>query len=131
MALRAGRVGVRRDQVDGQGYITGSGGGGGQTAGHTFSTTEQVIGKWIDGKPIYELTLELSNNRASLGDIQVDTVIDISAFPGEDSGNVWTISTVSGLNNRAAVYTPATNEVAVLGGYPVSYIVIKYTKKEV
>lgn len=29
MALKAGRVGVRPDQVDAQGYITGSGGGGG------------------------------------------------------------------------------------------------------
>lgn len=130
MALRAGRVGVRRDQVDRQGYIIG-GGGGGHTTGHTFSTTEQAIGKWVNGKTIYELTLELSNNRASLGDIQVDTLINISAFPGEDSGNVWTIPSVSGLNNRAAVYIPATNEVAVLGGYPVSYCVIEYTKKEV
>lgn len=29
MSLKAGRVGVRPDQVDAQGYITGSGGGGG------------------------------------------------------------------------------------------------------
>lgn len=29
MALKAGRVGVRPDQVDKQGYITGGGGGGG------------------------------------------------------------------------------------------------------
>lgn len=24
---------------------------------HTYSTTEQVVGKWIDGKPIYEITV--------------------------------------------------------------------------
>ena len=27
---------------------------------HRYSTTEQVIGYWIDGRPIYELTVELS-----------------------------------------------------------------------
>lgn len=37
----------------------GSSGGGG--AGHVYSTTEQVVGTWIDGKPLYEKTFEWSN----------------------------------------------------------------------
>lgn len=37
----------------------GSSGGGG--AGHTYSTTEQVVGTWIDGKPLYEKTFEWNN----------------------------------------------------------------------
>lgn len=50
--------------VDGQGIVydataqkwkngTVSGGGG-----HTYSTTEQVVGTWIDGSPVYEIVLE-------------------------------------------------------------------------
>ena len=34
---------------------------------HTYSTTEQVVGTWIDGKPIYEITIptgSLPNNSA-------------------------------------------------------------------
>lgn len=31
--------------------------GGGST--HTYSTTEQVVGTWIDGKPIYETTINV------------------------------------------------------------------------
>lgn len=35
----------------------GSGGG----ASHTYSTTEQVVGTWLDGKPLYEKTFEWNN----------------------------------------------------------------------
>lgn len=28
----------------------------GGSSSHIYSTTEQVVGKWIDGKPIYEIT---------------------------------------------------------------------------
>lgn len=39
--------------------ITTSGGGGG---GHNYSTTEQVIGTWIDGSTLYEKTIVYSGN---------------------------------------------------------------------
>lgn len=29
---------------------------------HTYSTTEQIVGYWTDGRPIYELTAELSSD---------------------------------------------------------------------
>lgn len=34
-------------------------------SGHTYSTTEQVVGTWIDGKPIYEKVVENLNYTAS------------------------------------------------------------------
>lgn len=40
MSLKAGRVGVRPDQVDAQGYITGSGGGGGGGASGKYVIDE-------------------------------------------------------------------------------------------
>lgn len=40
-----------------QKWINGSGG----SSGHAYSTTEQVIGTWIDGKPLYEKTVYLSS----------------------------------------------------------------------
>lgn len=30
-------------------------------SGHTYSTTEQVVGTWLDGKPLYEKTVVVSN----------------------------------------------------------------------
>lgn len=37
-------------------FIKDAGGGGGGSSSHNYSTTEQVIGTWIDGKPLYEKT---------------------------------------------------------------------------
>ena len=42
-------------------FIKDAGGGGGGSSSHDYSTTEQVIGTWIDGKPVYEKTLEVNN----------------------------------------------------------------------
>lgn len=41
-----------------QKWKNGSVGGGG---GHTYSTTEQVVGTWIDGRNVYEKTFEYDN----------------------------------------------------------------------
>lgn len=41
----------------------------GQVEGHIYSTDETVVGKWIDGKPLYEKTLHipLVNNNGAAG----------------------------------------------------------------
>lgn len=35
---------------------------GGGSEWHEYSTNEKVVGKWIDGKPLYEKTILLSNS---------------------------------------------------------------------
>ena len=40
-------------------FIKDAGGGGGGSSSHNYSTTEQVIGTWIGGKPLYEITINL------------------------------------------------------------------------
>ena len=40
-------------------FIKDAGGGGGGSSSHNYSTTEQVIGTWIDGKPLYEKSFYL------------------------------------------------------------------------
>jgi hypothetical protein len=35
--------------------------------GHNYSTTEQVVGTWVDGKPIYEITMVAHNNILNTG----------------------------------------------------------------
>ena len=37
------------------------------SSGHTYSTTEQVIGTWIDGKPLYEKSYIYENSSGSAG----------------------------------------------------------------
>lgn len=64
---------------------------------HHYSTTEQVVGTWIDGKPIYEKTILSSQglpntNPFTLVDgssLSVDSYIDKTFFIfGENADNV-------------------------------------------
>lgn len=56
---------------------------------HVYSTTEKVVGKWIDGKDVYEkcvtFTTPNDGSQVSMG-IRVSSVIDIK-FVGLTSGN--------------------------------------------
>lgn len=63
---------------------TSEGGGGGST--HDYSTTEQVVGTWIDGKPLYEKVI-VKNNIEIQADVtiahnisNIELVIDLKAF---------------------------------------------------
>lgn len=48
--------------------------------GSNYSTTEQVIGTWIDGKPIYRKVVEYSNfGSYNISDLNADTFINIIA----------------------------------------------------
>lgn len=61
---------------------------GGGSSGHNYSTTEQVIGTWTDGKPLYEKTYEGTTASTSgiyaIIDNGSDTVI--RRFDGEIGG---------------------------------------------
>ena len=64
--------------------------GGGGTV-HHYSTTEQVIGTWIDGKPIYEKTINVGHNYGSpsgvirpldytVSELNIDNIINYSGI---------------------------------------------------
>ena len=53
------------------------------SSGHNYSTTEQVVGTWIDGKPIYEKTMPITETLSLLADTWVKTEFD--------RGNISTI----------------------------------------
>ena len=134
MALKAGRVGVKSDQVDSTGKIISGGGGGGGSAKHVYSTEEQIIGKWIDGKDIYEIVLELTSNSADVSDLNIDKLIHIDAIGSESAGytgNLWTICSVSGADYRNVFINASTSKVSIGGNYPCIYAILQYTKKEV
>ena len=76
--------------IDGNGVLSASGGGGGS---HTYSTTEQVVGTWIDGKPLYEKTIFIGNvarnNSASVssGVSDIDKVIELKGIGEQIADN--------------------------------------------
>ena len=38
--------------------------GSGSSSGHNYSTIEQVVGTWIDGRDVYEMTLTIAQTTA-------------------------------------------------------------------
>lgn len=87
-------------QVTGKDYVETEGGAGG--GGVNYSTEEQVIGNWTDGKPLYQITIELAE------------AVTIPA-------NTWTtVSDVSALDIKELVSTtgkPHEKQSASLDGY--------------
>lgn len=76
-------------------YTGGSSSGSG---GHNYSTTEHVVGTWIDGKTVYEKTIVATNIRVNTSDWQnleqisdIDTLINTEGtitilFNGQQTG---------------------------------------------
>ena len=63
---------------------------------HHYSTNEQVIGTWIDGKPLYEKTLEITslssgNNTISHGITNVDAIVYASGMFFSNANNTTPI----------------------------------------
>jgi hypothetical protein len=52
--------------------------GGSGSSEHTYSTEEQVIGTWIDGKTIYEKTIDLGETVSISNTNWTQTGVDIS-----------------------------------------------------
>lgn len=63
--------------TDGIAYFIKDAGGGGGSSSHNYSTTEQVIGTWINSKPVYEKTFVFTPTALT-------TLIDVSGLQIED-----------------------------------------------
>ena len=59
----------------------------GNVEGHIYSTQEHVVGKWIDGKPIYEKTIS-NINISVTSTTKVYTIQDLSSIPVENFINI-------------------------------------------
>ncbi len=57
-------------------------------AGHNYSTDEQVVGTWIDGKPIYQKSFVITSNYDTAYDISTDIgeLIDASGRYSQNTG---------------------------------------------
>ena len=74
------------------GKMRTSEGGGGGSSGHDYSTTEQVVGTWIDGKPLYEKTFTGSLTASALyddictkTDYDMDKIVSFDGYWGNES----------------------------------------------
>lgn len=132
-------------------FIKDAGGGGGGSSSHNYSTTEQVIGTWIDGKPLYEKTMAYlgldirnTNRTLSTGITDAETIVYMGGtYKRTNDGSdpvLWEPVPVGHTN--ASAFTVSANDfdtsdgtiVLVVGAmsnwFRVNdcYITIRYTK---
>jgi len=114
--------------------------------GHHYSTTEQVIGTWIDGKPVYEKTIYCTiasgsetNTPHGISDISqiisIDAVTIKASNTNEDFRPIpFTYATSSTDSKWYAGVTITKNNVYIEAGqsfgnrHTACYVVLKYTK---
>lgn len=120
----------------------GSGGGGdsgtGSPALEVYSTEEQVIGTWIDGKPIYRKVFEknLTSNAATAifdtTDLNIDTFVSAHAFVLlPDSNDFFCVNTYLAGNNSPVLYLNKNFIQILLASLSTAnrvYAVAEYTK---
>lgn len=95
---------------------------------HEYSTTEKMVGLWIDGKTIYEIVVPMTTNlSADLSALNIGTIIKLDA-PGEYSPIKFTMDSVSGTVQRALYYSTSDKKIHADGSTNVSYAIIQYTK---
>ena len=105
---------------------------------HVYSTDERVIGKWIDGKPLYESTVSFGSlpNAAtksiSHGISNIDNVIYAYGF-AKGNNRCFNIPFASQTNTAGIMMYVDSTKVNVTTGmdrteFTSSYIIIQYTK---
>lgn len=99
------------------------------TYAHHYSTSEKVIGTWIDGKPIYEKTVELSSqlvvsyNSWTDTDIDATNMLDLIDIRGMDNVD-HSIYSFNGLIDSNKVKLWACRDRAAY----IRKIILQYTK---
>ena len=113
--------------------------GGGGSASHDYSTSEQVVGTWIDGSTVYENTITISNTSTAYSEYthgisNIDKVWIDNGYAVSSDGNIST--PVIGYTSSPAPDQFAINVTKVKfyyrAGSDVSggnaYITLRYTK---
>lgn len=106
-----------------------------------YSTTEHVIGKWIDGSTLYEKTIDCgalpstAGNKAVAHNISnINKIISIAGVAMRDNGLTITLpnTAVDALSSQIVLYADTTNvNIYVASNQSVntnSYVTLRYTK---
>lgn len=120
-----GSVTVTDDSVNNETIVNVSGGGG-----VNYSTTEQVIGTWIDGKPLYQITADFGTEITVNANTWANTTIPatdkkaiISAVGTSGTGTCWNfISANCDSGSYVQVYHTRSSAITL------KYLTIQYTK---
>ena len=109
--------------------------GVGETSSNKYSTEEQIIGTWIDGKPIYRKVLDYSSDPWTSGtkdifDLHIEQIVS-SYFIGYDGANgtsyQWAQGVISN-SNRCLYFSEDYSQMLRMGSTYYKYVILEYTK---
>lgn len=126
-----GAVSVTNDSVNGKTVVNVTGGGGGNA--ENYSTVEQVIGTWVDSKPLYQISYPFTVSLASGQTATIATLVDYENIISLD-GWINENNIFYGLNDISArIKVNASGQLQFTSASGSSwsgsgYITIKYTK---
>lgn len=107
---------------------------------HNYSTSEQVVGKWIDGKPLYEKTFQFSPSSTSytvnIGALNIDFVVKCVGTVKNTAGNFAPLPYYTGSGDFAVAYVakdviPHKLKISYAGTHNQSVpwtVILQYTK---
>lgn len=114
---------------------------GGGSSGHAYSTTEQIIGTWIDGSTLYEKTYDTgqlpnnTNKDIAHGVTNLGHVISLVGFAERPSDNTKiTLPLVNGQNISYQIETSVRGDNIRITtridrtNFTISYMTMQYTK---
>ena len=118
---------VTDDSVNDKTVVTITGGGGGVH----YSTTEQVIGTWVNGKPLYQISYPMTINISCGQTVTIATLVDCEDIVYFD-GWIKESNIFYGLNDRITRLTVnASGQLQFNSGSSWNgsgYVTIRYTK---
>ncbi len=107
--------------------------------GTVYSTKERVIGKWLDGKPIYRKVINwgaLPDNNASLKPhniSNIDNIIKVFGWSYRQSDNTFLPLPHVAFNNTAVTLYASKTGITIVtytsrSAFSKTYVVLEYTK---
>lgn len=92
-----------------------------------YSTTEQVIGTWVDGKPVYELVVESTTTSINVSALSIDKLIFVDVLSRRSSGEQ---SAATSGGRQLVYYNQSYNTISTEGYTSDTYIcyILRYTK---
>ena len=111
-------------------------GGGSSSSSNTYSTTEQRIGTWIDGKPLYQITFNNPTLPLNTGLISTNYTVRHIDGMAHDTDTILKLPHVDYIGGNIYIYdgifTPSTGVFTIrqtnMSSAVLDYITLQYTK---
>lgn len=98
----------------------------------TYSTEEQIVGTWVDGKTIYRKYIELASGKTvySLSSNNIETVVKLEMYEKESSGNIIPLNFYNGSDTFTfCLYNKTSKCIEIVTTRSLAhYGIIEYTK---